>query len=131
MGVTNMFQHKIDISNFKPNSKPWANKVRIFRIEGVYFFTAFVGGFTGNKIFGLIKGYNGSCNKYNTHANREKGDVDGAFYMTPHDTNLFLKPLVSFIILYSNQDFLSQVGEDLSNDTAMDIMDEVNRTPNT
>ena len=41
-----------------------------------------------------------------------------------------LKPLVSLTIEDANQEFLSQVGEDISNDTAMYIMGEVNRTKN-
>ena len=54
-----------------------------------------------------------------------------AFYLTTNGTNLFLKPMVSLIIGDANQAFLSQVGEDLSKDTAMAIMEEVNRTANT
>ena len=57
--------------------------------------------------------------------------MDGAFYLNPNGTNLFLKPMVPMIIGYSNQAFLSQVGGDISKDTAMDIMDEVKRTANT
>ena len=66
MGVTNMVQHKMEISDSKPSYNPSANKVRIFRIEEV-FFTTFVGGVPGNKICGLMKVYNGSCNKYNNN----------------------------------------------------------------
>ena len=54
-----------------------------------------------------------------------------AFYLTTNGTNLFLKPMVSLIIGDANRAFLSQVGEDLSKDTAMAIMEEVNRTANT
>ena len=54
-----MGQHKIEISDFKTTTKPSSNRVGIFRIEEVDFCTAFVGGVTGNKICGLIKGYNG------------------------------------------------------------------------
>ena len=71
------------------------------------------------------------CNKYKTHTNREKGDVESDLYLTPNGTHLFLKPLVLLIIGYANQEFLSQVGEDLSKDTAMAIMYEVNCTANT
>ena len=57
--------------------------------------------------------------------------MESAFCLTTNGTNLFLKPLVSLIIGDSNQAFLSKVVEDLSKDTAMDIMEEVNRTANT
>ena len=67
MGVTAVVQHKMDISDSKPTSKTCANKVRIFRIEEVDFCIAFVGGVTGNKICGLMKGDNGYCNKYKTN----------------------------------------------------------------
>ena len=33
-GVTNLVQNKMEISDFKPTSKPSANKVRILSIEG-------------------------------------------------------------------------------------------------
>ena len=59
------------------------------------------------KICGLIKGDNGSCNKYKTHADREKGHVESALYITMNGTNLFLKPLISLIIGNANQAFLS------------------------
>ena len=78
---------------------------------------------TRKKICGLMKGDNGSCNKYKTHVDREKGHVESAFYLIMNDTNLFLKPLVSLIIEDANQAFLSQVGEDLFKDTAMAIME--------
>ena len=68
MGVTNVVQHKVEISESKPTSKPLSNKVRIFSTEEVDFCTAFVGGVPGNKICGLMKGDNGSCNNYKTHA---------------------------------------------------------------
>ena len=90
-----------------------------------------MGGVPGNKICGLMKGDNGYCNKYNTHEDQEKGNVESDFYLTPNDTNLFLKPLVSLIIGDSNEAFFSQVGEDLSKDTAMALMYKVNRTENT
>ena len=57
-----------------------------------------------------MKGDNGSCKKYKTHADQEKGIVEGAFYLTPNGTDLLLKPLVSLIILDANQAFLSHVG---------------------
>ena len=57
--------------------------------------------------------------------------MESAFYMAPNGKNLFLKPLVSLIIGDENQAFLSQIGEDLFKETAMVIMDEVNRTANT
>ena len=103
MGVTNVVQHKMEISNSKPTSKPSSNKVRIVSIEEVYFCTSFVWGVPGNKIYGFMKVDDGSCKKYKTHADRENGDVDSAFYLTTNGTNLFLKPLVSFIIGYANQ----------------------------
>ena len=68
IGVTNLVQHKMKISDSKPTSNPSSNKVIILRIEEVDFCTAFVGGVPGNKICGLMKGDNGSCNKYKTHA---------------------------------------------------------------
>ena len=110
MGVTTMDQHKLEISDSKPTSKPSYNKVKNFRIEEVDFCTAFVGGVPGNKICGLMKGYNGSCNKYKTHAYLENVHVDSAFYFTTNDTNLFLKHMVSLIIGDANQAFFSQVG---------------------
>ena len=75
-------------------------------------------------IYGLMKGVNGSCNKYKTHAYREKGHTESDLCLTTNGKNLFLKPLVSLIIEDANQAFLSQVGEDLSTDTAMDIIEE-------
>ena len=50
--------------------------------------------------------------------------------MTSNGTNLLLKPLVSLTIGDANKTFILHVGEDLSKDTAMDIMYEVNRTAN-
>ena len=131
MGVTNVIQHKMEIYDSKSTSNPSSNKVRIFRIEKVDFCTAFVGGVPGNKICGFMKGDNGSCNRYNTHADQEKGNKESDFYLTTDGTDLFLKPLVSLIIGDINQAFLSQVGEDLSKDTAMVITEKVNRTANT
>ena len=90
-----------------------------------------MGGLPGNKIYGLMKGDNGSFNKYKTQAEQEKGHVDSAFYLTMNGTNLFLKLLVSLIIGYANQAFISQLVEDLSKETAMAIMEEVNSTANT
>ena len=89
-----------------------------------------MGGLPGNMIYGLMKGVNGSCNKYKTHAYREKGNVESDFYLTTNGTNLFLKPLVSLIIGDANWAFLLQVGKYLSKDTAVAIMDKVNRTTN-
>ena len=63
----------------------------------------FVGGVPVNKICGLMKGDNGSCNKYKTHADQEKGDVESGLYLITNGKNLFLKPLVSLIIWDSNQ----------------------------
>ena len=63
MGVANMVQNKMDISDFKPSSKPSDNKVRILRVKEVDFCTAFVGEVPGNKIYGFMKGDNGYCNK--------------------------------------------------------------------
>ena len=57
--------------------------------------------------------------------------MESDLYFTTNGTNLFLKPLVSFIIGDANQEFLSQEGEYLSKDTFMAIMEEVNRTANT
>ena len=131
MGVTTVVQNKMEISDSKPTAKTSSNKVRIVSIEEVYFCTAFVGGVPGDKICGLMKEDNGSCNKYKTHADREKGHLESDFYLTTNGTNLFLKPLVSLIIGDANQEFLSQVGEDLSKDTNMAIMEELNRTTNT
>ena len=54
-----------------------------------------------------------------------------ALYLTSNSTNLLLKPLVSLTIQDANHEFLSPVGEDLSNNTAMAIMDEVNCITNT
>ena len=131
MGVITVDQHKMEISDSKPTSKPSYNKVRIVRIQEVDFCTDFVGWVPRNKICGLMKGENGSCNKYKTHADREKGHVDSALYITTNGTNMFLKPLVSFIIGYANQAFISKVGEELSKETDMAIMEEVKRTTNT
>ena len=68
MGVTNVGHHKTKITDSKPTSNTSSNKVRIIRIEEVEFCTAFVRGGPGNKICGLMKGDNGSCNEYKTHA---------------------------------------------------------------
>ena len=130
MGVTNVGQNKMEISDPKPTYKPSFNKTRIFSIEEVDFCTAFVGGVPGKKICGLMKGDNGYYNKYKTHTDLEKGHMESAFYLTTNGTNLFLKPLVSLIIGDTNQVLLSQVGEDLYKDTAMDIMEEVKRITN-
>ena len=70
MGVTTVGHHNMEISYSKPTSKPSSNKVRIFRIEEVDFCTAFVIGVPGNKVCGLMKGNNGCCNKYKTHADQ-------------------------------------------------------------
>ena len=113
MGVITVGQHKMEISDSNPTSKPLSNKVRIVRIQEVEFCIDFVGGVPGNKICGLIKGENGSCNKYKTHAYWYKGHVESAYYLATNVTNLFLKPLASFIIGGDNQVFLSQVVKDL------------------
>ena len=63
-----------------------------------------------HKICGLMKGGNGSCNKYKTRADREKGHMESDFYLTMNGTNMFLKHLVSLIIGDANQEFISQVG---------------------
>ena len=76
MGITTVGQHKMQISYSKPTSKPSSNKVIIVRIKEVDFCTAFLGGVTGNNICGLMKGYNGSCNKYKTHAYLELSTYD-------------------------------------------------------
>ena len=89
-----MGQQNMETSDSKPTSKTSSNKVRIFRIEEVYFCTAFVGGLPVNKICVLIKGYNGSCNKYKTHAEQEKGHGESNLYLNMNGTNMFLKPLV-------------------------------------
>ena len=130
MGATTVVQHKMDISESKPTSKTSSNKVIIVRIEEVDFCTTFVGGVPGNKICVVTKEDNGSCRKYRTHSYREKGYVESALYLTPNGTNLLLRYLVSLIIGYANQAFISQVGEYLPKDTAMAIMDKVNHTAN-
>ena len=70
MGITTVGQHKMEISDSKPASNTSSTKVRIVSIEEVEFCTAFVGGVPGNNICGLMKGGNGSCNKYKTHEYR-------------------------------------------------------------
>ena len=130
MSFTKLVHNKMEISDFKPTSKPSSNKVRIVSIEEVEFCTAFVGGVSGKNICGLMKGDNGSCNKYKTHADQEKGNVESALYLTPNCTKMFLKPLVKFIIRDENYAFLFHVGEDLSKDTAMYIVYVVTRTAN-
>ena len=72
----------------------------------VDFCTAFIEVVPGNKIYGLMRGDNGSCNRYKTDADLDKVNVESAFYLTPNGTNLFLKPLVSLIIGDINQVFL-------------------------
>ena len=110
MGATNVVQHQREIYDSKPTSNTSSNKVRIFSVEKVDFCTAFVGVVPGNKICGLMKGYNGSCKKYKTREDQEKGNEESTLYLTTNVTNLFLKPLVSLIIGDINQAFLSQVG---------------------
>ena len=61
-----------------------------------------------------MKGYNWSCNKYETYADLDKGNMKNTLYLTNNGTNLFLKPLVSLIIGDANYAFMSQIGEDLS-----------------
>ena len=68
MGVITVGQHLMEISDSKPTYKPSYNKVIIVSIEEEDFCTIFVGGVPGNKFFGLMKGENGSCKKYKTHA---------------------------------------------------------------
>ena len=131
IGITTAGQHKMEISDSKPTAKPSSTKVRIVSIEGVEFCTAFVGGVHRSKTCGLMKGDNGYCNKYKTHADIEKGHVESAFYLTTNVKNLFLKPMVSLIIGDANHGFLSQVGEEMSKDNDMAIMEEVKRTMNT
>ena len=41
-----------------------------------------------------------------------------------------MKPLFSLVIVDTNKTFLSHVGEDLSKETDIAVMDEVNRTSN-
>ena len=106
MNITNLVQHKMDISDSNPTSKPSANKVRIVMIEELNFCTAFVGRVPGNNIYGLMKGDNGFCNNYKTHVDKERGNVESTFYLNPTGTHLFLKPLVSLIAGDSNQEFL-------------------------
>ena len=86
---------------------------------------------SGKQIHCLIKGVDGSCNKYKTHEGKDKGDVKSTLYLTSNGTNLFLKPLVSLTTGYANQSFISQLGEYLSKYTIMAIVEEVNRTTNT
>ena len=114
----------------KPTYKPYSNKFSIVRVEGVEFCAAFVGGVPGTKICGLMKGVDMSCKKYKTHAGRERRDVESAFYLTSNGKHLFLNPLVSLTIGDVNKEFISQVGDDLSKDTATTIMDEVNQNAN-
>ena len=89
MGTTNVVHHKMEISDSKPTSKPSSKKVRIVSIEEVDFCNAFVGGVPGNKICGFMKLDNGYCNKYKTHADREKGNMESDFYLTTNGTNIF------------------------------------------
>ena len=56
--------------------------------------------------------------------------MGSALYLASNVTNLFLKPLVSPTTGDANQEFISQVGEDISKVTAMAIMYEVNRIVN-
>ena len=107
MGVTNVVQHKMEISDSNPTSNPSYNKVRIISIEEVDFCTDFVGGVLGNNICGFMKRDNWSCNKYKTHVYQKKGNVESGLYITTYGINLFLKPLVSLIIGDDNKAFLS------------------------
>ena len=93
-GVPNVGQHSMQFYDSKPTSNPSYNKFRIFRVEEVDFCTYFVGGVPGNKIYGLMKGDNGSCNKYNAHEDQEKVHVKSAFYLTMNGTNMLIKTLV-------------------------------------
>ena len=130
MGATTLVQYNMEVSESKPNSKNSSNKVMIVWVEEVDFCIAVVGEVPGNKICSLMKVVDRYCNKYKTHAGKDKGDIDSVFYLTPNGTDLFLKPLVSLNLGDENQEFLSQVVEDLSNYTDMDIMNEVNHTMN-
>ena len=123
MGDTTVVQTKMEVSDSKPTPKPSSNKVRIVRVEEVEFCMVFVGGVPENKISSMIKVDNGYCNTYKIHAGQDKCDVDSAFYLTSNVKNLFLKPLVPLTIGYANKMFLSHVGDDLSKDTAMTIID--------
>ena len=58
-----------------------------------------------NKSCGLKKEDNVSCNKYKTHADQQKGNMESAFYLTTNGKNLFLKPLFSLIIGDANHAF--------------------------
>ena len=131
MGATTPVHHNMEVSDSNTTSNPYSNKVSIVRVEEVDCCSAFVGGVTVNKICGLMKRVDGSCNKYYTHAGKKKGDIYSDFYLISNGKNLFLEPLVSLTIGDTNQEFLSQVGEDIAKDTAMDIMDKVNRTAKT
>ena len=68
MGDTTLVQHKMEVSDSKPTSKTSSNKVTIVSVGEVEFCTAFVVRVLGNNICGLMKGVDGSCNKYKTHA---------------------------------------------------------------
>ena len=123
MRSTTRFQHNMEVLYSNTTSNPSYNKVRIVRVEEVDFCTDFVGGVPGNKIGGLMKEVYGSYNKYKTHAGKDKGDTESALYLNSNVIKLFLKPLVSLKIRDENKEFLSQVGEDIPKDTAMDILD--------
>ena len=131
MGATTLVQPRMEVSYYKTTYNTSSEKVSIGRVEEVDFCTEFLGGATGNKICGLVKGENGSCNKYKPHAVLEKGDLYRDFYLNSNGTNMFLKHFISLTIGDENQMFILHVGEDLSKDTAMAIMNEVNRTTNT
>ena len=49
MGATTLVQHKIEVSDYKPTSKPSSKKARIVRVDEVDFCTAFIGGIPGNR----------------------------------------------------------------------------------
>ena len=51
-----------------------------------------------------------------------------SFCLNSNGKNLFFKPLVSLNIGDANHEFISQVGEDLSKETFMDIMKKVKHT---
>ena len=68
-----------------------------------------MGGVPRNKICGLMKIENGYWNKYKTHSDQEKRNMESVLYLNSNGTNLFLKPLVSFIIGDANQTFILQV----------------------
>ena len=82
MGSTTLVQPKMEVSDSNTTANPSSNKVRIVRFNEDDFCTNFLGGVPWNKICGLMEVDNGSCKKYNTHTDREKGGVDSTLYLT-------------------------------------------------